>query len=178
MELEPKLKERAESSHTVAELIEISRALEGLNRHASTHAAGVVIGDKPLVEYLPLYKGKRGEVLTQYDMKMVEKIGLVKFDFLGLRNLTIMANTLDIIAAQGHAPPDLANLPVGPGIEDVYYSCTWCHSAQTFAQQRLTDARWEYLWDWMIQEQGMPDYGPESREIILEYLTTHFSSER
>jgi DNA polymerase-3 subunit alpha len=70
----------------------------------------VVIGDKPLVEYLPLYKGKRGEVLTQYDMKMVEKIGLVKFDFLGLRNLTIMANALKIIEAQKKTPPDLANL--------------------------------------------------------------------
>jgi DNA polymerase-3 subunit alpha len=110
MELEPRLAQRAESSPMTAELIEISRSLEGLNRHASTHAAGVVIGDKPLVEYLPLYKGKRGEVLTQYDMKMVEKIGLVKFDFLGLRNLTIMANALKIIEAQKKTPPDLANL--------------------------------------------------------------------
>lgn len=86
------------------------------------------------------------------------------------------------LGAQPETPverdPDFANLPVGPGIEEVYYSCTACHSAQTFAQQRLTDARWDYLWDWMIEEQGMPDYGPESREVILEYLTTHFSSER
>lgn len=110
MEMEPRLAERARSSSVVGELIEISRALEGLNRHASTHAAGVVIGDKPLVEYLPLYRGKRGEVLTQFDMKMVEKIGLVKFDFLGLRNLTIMADTLEIIRAQGKTPPELADL--------------------------------------------------------------------
>ncbi|MFW6297435.1 MAG: DNA polymerase III subunit alpha, partial [Desulfosalsimonas sp.] len=110
LEMEPRLEERAGADPVIAELIEISRSLEGLNRHASTHAAGVVIGDKPLVEYLPLYKGKRGEVLTQFDMKMVEAIGLVKFDFLGLRNLTIMANTLKIIESQGKTPPDLGNL--------------------------------------------------------------------
>ncbi|MCF8095731.1 MAG: DNA polymerase III subunit alpha, partial [Desulfobacteraceae bacterium] len=109
METEPRLSERAQSNPAIGELIEISRVLEGLNRHASTHAAGVVIGDKPLVEYLPLYKGKRGEVLTQFDMKMVETIGLVKFDFLGLRNLTIMQNALNIIESQGKTPPDLGN---------------------------------------------------------------------
>jgi DNA polymerase-3 subunit alpha len=107
---EPRLREKLEESKSVADLIDISKTLEGLSRHASTHAAGVVIGDKPLVEYLPLYKGKKGEVLTQADMKVVEKIGLVKFDFLGLRNLTIIAETLSIISAQGKTPPDMENL--------------------------------------------------------------------
>jgi DNA polymerase III subunit alpha len=79
--------------------------LEGLPRHASTHAAGVVIGDKPLVEYLPLYRGKKGEVVTQFDMKLVEKIGLVKFDFLGLRNLTVIDHALKLIGP-GQTPPD------------------------------------------------------------------------
>lgn len=73
---------------------------------------------------------------------------------------------------------DLGNLPDAAGVEDTYFMCTACHSAQTFAQQRLTDARWEYLWDWMISDQNMPDYGPEARESILAYLQTHFSSER
>ena len=73
---------------------------------------------------------------------------------------------------------DLGNLPDGPGVEDTYYMCTACHSAATFAQLRVTDARWEYLWDWMIAEQNMPDYGAEARETILAYLKTHFSSER
>ena len=91
-------------------LLTYRRFLEGLNRHASTHAAGVVIGDRPLVEYLPLYRGKKGEVLTQLDMKRVEKIGLVKFDFLGLRNLTIIADALKIIKAQGKTPPDMDRL--------------------------------------------------------------------
>ncbi|SIO54461.1 hypothetical protein SAMN05444722_3366 [Rhodovulum sp. ES.010] len=74
--------------------------------------------------------------------------------------------------------PELGNLPIGPGLEDTYYTCTACHSAQTFAQQRLTDERWSYLWGWMIREQGMPDYGEELKASILDYLTTHFSSER
>ncbi len=100
----------AKEKPEVADLINICRVLEGLPRHASTHAAGVVIGDKPLVEYLPLYKGKKGEVVTQFDMKCVEQIGLVKFDFLGLRNLTVIEKTLSLIARQGKTPPDLLNL--------------------------------------------------------------------
>ncbi|MEE8480665.1 MAG: DNA polymerase III subunit alpha, partial [Desulfobacterales bacterium] len=107
---EPRLNELVKNKPEITELINICRTLEGLPRHASTHAAGVVIADKPLVEYLPLYKGKKGEVVTQYDMKVVEKIGLVKFDFLGLRNLTVIANTISLIEKQGNAPPDLLNL--------------------------------------------------------------------
>ena len=107
---EPKLKQIAKKNPEIEDLIKICRVLEGLPRHASTHAAGVVIADKPLVEYLPLYRGKKGEVVTQFDMKCVEKIGLVKFDLLGLRNLTVIAHTLSLIAGRGSAPPDLANL--------------------------------------------------------------------
>jgi len=107
---EPRLMEMAEQKPEVADLLNICRVLEGLPRHASTHAAGVVIADKPLIEYLPLYRGKRGEVVTQFDMNIVEKIGLIKFDFLGLRNLTVIANTLELIKKQGKTPPDLDNL--------------------------------------------------------------------
>ncbi len=107
---EPKLAELAETKEDIGELIRICKVLEGLPRHASTHAAGVVIGDKPLSEYLPLYRGKKGEVVTQFDMKKVEQIGLVKFDFLGLRNLTVIENTLKLIAQSGKTPPDLTNL--------------------------------------------------------------------
>lgn len=110
LEKEPKLRETVSARPDLSELMDISKTLEGLNRHASTHAAGVVIGDNPLVEYLPLYRGKRGEVMTQLDMKRVEKIGLVKFDFLGLRNLTIIADALSIIKAQGKTPPDIERL--------------------------------------------------------------------
>jgi DNA polymerase-3 subunit alpha len=110
IEQEPRLRQLIDEKPEVAELIDICRVLEGLPRHASTHAAGVVIADRPLVDYLPLYRGKKGEVVTQYDMKVVEKIGLVKFDFLGLRNLTVITNTLEMIQRQGKTPPELQYL--------------------------------------------------------------------
>jgi len=110
---EPKLKALAEEDPQIGDLLTVARALEGLPRHASTHAAGVVISDQPLVDYLPLAKGKRGEVVTQYDMKAIEKIGLIKFDLLGLRNLTVMKQACNIISKAGGAPPDLANLDLG-----------------------------------------------------------------
>lgn len=107
---EPKLQDLVKEKPYVKELFTIAQALEGLPRHASTHAAGVVISDRPLVDYLPLARGKKGEVVTQYDMKAVEKIGLIKFDLLGLRNLTVMKETCEIIRKRGGAPPDLAHL--------------------------------------------------------------------
>ena len=90
----------------MAQLFETARRLEGLTRHASTHAAGVVIGTRPLIETVPLYRDpKSGDVITQYDMRCVEKVGLIKFDFLGLRTLTTIAD-----AERAHArgrPPGL-----------------------------------------------------------------------
>ncbi len=97
LEIEPRLKEIASSSELGEKLITISKALEGFPRHASTHAAGVVMSDQPLTEFVPLYRGSRDEVVTQFDMKAVEKVGLIKFDFLGLRTLTVINDALDII---------------------------------------------------------------------------------
>ncbi|MCP4108270.1 MAG: DNA polymerase III subunit alpha [Desulfobacteraceae bacterium] len=110
LEQEPKIGALAKERPEIDDLIKICRVLEGLPRHASTHAAGVVIGDKPLADYLPLYKGKKDEVVTQFDMKWVENIGLVKFDFLGLRNLTVIEDTLTLIAQQKKEVPDLLDL--------------------------------------------------------------------
>ncbi len=107
---EPRLRKKVESDPSIAELIDISRKLEGLRRHASTHAAGIVIGDKSLKEYMPLCRGRKGETLTQFDMNRLEAIGLVKFDFLGLRNLSIIGDALKIIAVQGKTAPDISNL--------------------------------------------------------------------
>lgn len=107
---EPKLENLSSEEPHVKELFTIAKALEGLPRHASTHAAGVVISDRPLIEHLPLARGKKGEVVTQYDMKAVEKIGLIKFDLLGLRNLTVMKEAREIIRRRGGVPPDLAHL--------------------------------------------------------------------
>lgn len=74
--------------------------------------------------------------------------------------------------------PELGGLPVGPGAEDTFYLCSACHSISLVTQQRLTDERWDYLWTWMIEEQGMPEQDAETRETILDYLKTHFSAER
>jgi DNA polymerase-3 subunit alpha len=96
MKQEPKLKELTKDPR-MAELIDIALHLEGQVRHASKHAAGVVISQEPLTEYLPLYKGPKNEITTQFDMKGVEKIGLVKFDFLGLRTLTVINKAVETI---------------------------------------------------------------------------------
>ncbi len=110
---EPKLKELMENDPKVNELIKISRSLEGLTRHASTHAAGVVIADSPLVNYLPLYRGTKDEVMTQYPMNDVDSIGLIKFDFLGLRTLTVIEKAVELVTAnpENHLP-DMNNLPL------------------------------------------------------------------
>ncbi|HTL47277.1 MAG TPA: DNA polymerase III subunit alpha [Verrucomicrobiae bacterium] len=93
---EPKLKELMETDSRVNQLIETSKALEGLARHASTHAAGVVISDRPLTEYVPLFKANE-QVSTQFTMKDLEKIGLLKMDFLGLKTLTMIDQTIKIL---------------------------------------------------------------------------------
>ncbi len=97
IKLEPKLREQARKDKQVERLLSVAKALEGLPRHSSTHAAGVVISDKPMVEYLPLTKGQEGETVTQFDMKDVEKVGLIKFDFLGLKTLTVIDTTVKLI---------------------------------------------------------------------------------
>ncbi len=86
--------------------------LEGLPRHTSTHAAGVVISPLPMVEYLPLARGPKGEVLTQYDMKFTEKTGLIKFDFLGLKTLTVIARALQLIENTIGTRLDIATIPL------------------------------------------------------------------
>ncbi len=90
LEMEPKLRELMETDPKIRQIISISRRLEGLLRHASIHAAGVIITNKPLVSYCPLFKGKEGEKVVQFDKDFSEKIGLVKFDFLGLKTLTVI----------------------------------------------------------------------------------------
>ncbi|HIC51946.1 MAG TPA: DNA polymerase III subunit alpha [Candidatus Marinimicrobia bacterium] len=83
------------------ELMDFSKVLEGMNRHASTHAAGVVIAPGELTDYIPLYKSSQGDVMSQYDMKSLESLGLLKMDFLGLRNLTVIDQTLSLLKEKG-----------------------------------------------------------------------------
>jgi len=104
LEQSPELRARVDSDGQVARLYETACKLEGLTRHASTHAAGVVIGTQPLIEMVPLYRDPRtGDVMTQFDMRCVEKVGLIKFDFLGLKTLTIIADAEKHIRATGLA---------------------------------------------------------------------------
>jgi DNA polymerase-3 subunit alpha len=112
IEGEPLLQEMRRNDETVAQLMDIALKLEGLYRHASTHAAGVVIGDRPLGELIPLYRDpKSGALVTQFNMKDVEKAGLVKFDFLGLTTLSLLAHAVDLIAKRG-VTIDLLGLPL------------------------------------------------------------------
>ncbi|MDP1736093.1 MAG: DNA polymerase III subunit alpha [Caulobacter sp.] len=108
--LEPRLRQARDDDPSVAQCLEVALRLEGLYRNASTHAAGVVIGDRPLIELTPLYKDPRSELpATQYNMKWVEAAGLVKFDFLGLKTLTVLDRAVKHLARRG-AAVDLAKL--------------------------------------------------------------------
>ncbi len=99
---EERLRAEAKSEEVVDRLLTYGMQVEGLLRNASTHAAGVVIGDRPLDELVPLYQDPRSDMpATQFNMKWVEQAGLVKFDFLGLKTLTVIQNALDLIAGQG-----------------------------------------------------------------------------
>ncbi len=110
---EPRLKKLTEEDPRVAELVRIARALEGLPRHASTHAAGVVISQKPLVEYLPLYKGQKENIVTtQFQMKDIEKIGLVKFDFLGVKTLTVIDRAVKEVERNRGERLDIDSIPL------------------------------------------------------------------
>ncbi|RMG17598.1 MAG: DNA polymerase III subunit alpha [Deltaproteobacteria bacterium] len=99
IEMEPRLKELKEDQENpiYGEILEIALKLEGLNRQAGMHAAGIVIGDKPLWEYVPLYRGNDGEIVTQFAKDEVEEAGLVKFDFLGLKTLTVIDHALSLV---------------------------------------------------------------------------------
>jgi len=95
----PDLREAGEGQYK--DVIEYSKVLEGMNRHASTHAAGVVIAPGDLTDFVPLYRSPQGDVTSQYDMKGLETLGLLKLDFLGLRNLTVIDNALKLLKERG-----------------------------------------------------------------------------
>ena len=109
---EPRLREMAKSEEVVKRMLDYAQQLEGLLRNASTHAAGVVIGDRPLDELVPLYQDPRSDMpATQFNMKWVEAAGLVKFDFLGLKTLTVIQNALDLLKLRG-VEVDIGTIPL------------------------------------------------------------------
>lgn len=97
IEMEPRLRELMEQDPKITTLMDLARKIEGLVRHAGIHAAGVIIAEGRLVDHAPLYRGVEGENVVQYDMKHAEKMGLIKFDFLGLKTLTHIQNALELI---------------------------------------------------------------------------------
>ena len=109
---EPQLQAAREEDERVRRLLDIAQKLEGLYRHASTHAAGIVIGDRPLDQLVPLYRDPRsGMKVTQFNMKWVEQAGLVKFDFLGLKTLTVLDLAVRLVKKRG-IDVDLLRIPL------------------------------------------------------------------
>ncbi len=123
IEIEPRLKEERRNDEAVARLLDVALQLEGLYRNASTHAAGVVIADRPLTQLSPLYRDPRSDLpATQFNMKWVESAGLVKFDFLGLKTLTVIRRAMKHLEKRG-AAFDLQTLPLDdPGAYEVMAS--------------------------------------------------------
>ncbi|MCB1385993.1 MAG: DNA polymerase III subunit alpha, partial [Nitratireductor sp.] len=113
IDMEPRLQEAAADEEIVARLFDIAMRLEGLYRHASTHAAGIVIGDRRLDELVPLYRDPRSDMpVTQFNMKWVEQAGLVKFDFLGLKTLSVLEKAVEFVAQHGEAKINLLEVPI------------------------------------------------------------------
>jgi DNA polymerase-3 subunit alpha len=118
IEKEPRLRELYDQGGQYRDLLDMAKVLEGLNRHAGMHAAGVVIGERPLWEYVPCFRPADEDdlIVTQFNMNDVEKVGLVKFDFLGLKTLTVIQTAIDLVnrerAAAGAAPLDISVIPL------------------------------------------------------------------
>lgn len=113
LEQVPELEEMRVNDPQINKLFDIAMKLEGLYRHSGVHAAGVVIGDRPLVELVPLYKDPRAEMpVTQFDMKFIEETGLIKFDFLGLKTLTVIKKAIDLIKENHGVEIDIDKIPI------------------------------------------------------------------
>src|SRR4051794_30244906 len=108
----PALKEMQQKDERIKELLTIAQRLEGMTRHASVHAAGVVIAPRPLTEFVPLYKSQKDEIVTQWAMKEVERMGLLKMDFLGLSTLTLIRDALDEIRRTEGIDLDIDAIPL------------------------------------------------------------------
>jgi DNA polymerase-3 subunit alpha len=149
---ETKLQDLRDGDESVRRLLEIATQIEGLYRHASTHAAGLVIGDRTLTELVPMYRDPReGTLVTQYNMKYVEQAGLVKFDFLGLTTLTILQKATEFLKGLG-VDVDLASIPLD--------------DPQTYAMLSRGDAGGVF----QFESQGMRDVLRQMRPDRLEDL--------
>src|SRR5882724_11766031 len=156
---EPRLQAERDSQPVVARAFAIAEKLEGLYRHASTHAAGIVIGDRPLAELVPLYRDPKSDMpVTQFNMKWVEQAGLVKFDFLGLKTLTVLETAVNLVGARG-IEIDLSRIPLD--------------DAKTFEML----ARGETVGIFQVESQGMRrallDMRPDRFEDIIALVALY-----
>lgn len=108
----PQLRELRDKDAKIAHLLSVAQKLEGQVRHPSIHAAGIVIAPKPLVEFMPLYQSAKGEITTQFPMQDIEAIGLLKMDLLGLRNLTVIQDTVELVKKETGEMIDIKNIPL------------------------------------------------------------------
>ena len=135
----PALKDLERSDREVKELLAVARRLEGMTRHASVHAAGVVIAPRPLTEFVPLYKGQRNELTTQWPMKEIERIGLLKMDFLGLSTLTLLSDAVEQIRLTTDESVDLALLPLDDPATFELFSNGWTLGIFQFESSGMRD---------------------------------------
>jgi DNA polymerase-3 subunit alpha len=149
---EPALQDLVETEDKYRKLFEHAKLLEGLSRHASTHAAGVVIAPGPLTDFVPLYKSSKGEITTQYSMNHVEKVGLLKVDFLGLRTLTVLHDAAELVEKRHGVELDLEN----PSMDD----------EETYD----LFSRGETIGIFQFESAGMRDYLRKLRPTSLEDL--------
>jgi DNA polymerase-3 subunit alpha len=153
LEQDEELRNECRKDETADKLISIALKLEGLFRHASTHAAGVVIGDRPLHELVPLYRDPRSDMpVTQFNMKYVEKAGLVKFDFLGLKNMTVIQKAIEIIESQHGKKIDILQVPL--------------NDKKTYEML----ARGENTGVFQMESAGMRDLGKKMKICTFEHI--------
>ncbi len=167
----PDLKAAYETDKTARKLIDTARQLEGVTRHASTHAAGVIVADKPLVEYIPLHRPTKGsaedapvKMVTQFPMETCESIGLLKVDFLGLSTLTIMRRACEMIEQYHGIHYDLSNIPYRPDPDDL-------ETSRKIAAVFEMLGRGETIGVFQLESQGMrrmlSDMRPQKFEHIV-----------
>lgn len=149
LKMNPELRKMDEEDPKVHKILELSKALEGMPRHASTHAAGVVISRLPLDEYVPLYASDKG-IATQYNMTTIEELGLLKMDFLGLRNLTVIRDALSLIEKDYGVKVDLTKLTYDD--PDVYAMISEGNTAGVF----------------QLESEGMTDFMKQLRPNCFE----------
>jgi DNA polymerase-3 subunit alpha len=171
----PELKEVYNNDEHAHKLIDTARQLEGITRHASTHAAGVIVADKPLVEYIPLHRPTKGSAedapvkqVTQFPMETCESIGLLKVDFLGLSTLTIMRRACELIEQYHGIHYDLSNIPYRPDPDDP-------DQARMVAEMFEMIGRGETVGVFQLESQGMRRMLTDMRPSKFEHIVAGIS---